>query len=103
MGLHVEHTDSDDIHPSSGEVFTHVRVVMVTTVSGSLLVFNLLLIGALAKTNFTNHVGHGQVLVGLTPVAGTCNLVDALALFWWTNHPLSLKQAISESRSCAAS
>ena len=48
---------------------------MVTTVSGSLFVFNPLVIGALAKTNFTYHVGHGQVLVGLTPIVGTCNLV----------------------------
>ena len=39
-------------------------------------VLDLLLIGALTKTNFTDHVGHGQVLLGLTPVVGTCNLVD---------------------------
>ena len=86
MGLHVEHTDSDDIHSSSGEVFTHVRVVIATTVSGSLFVFNLLLTGALVKTNFTDHVGHGQVLAGLTPVVGTCNLVDVCTAEVATNH-----------------
>ena len=76
MGLHVEHADPNNVHSSSSEVFAHVCVVVVTLVSRSLLLVELLLAGALAKTNFTKHVGEGQVLVGNTPHVGACNLVD---------------------------
>ena len=72
----MENTDSDHVHSSPGEVFTHVRVVVVPKVSGSLLVLNLLLIWALTKAHFTDHVGHGQELVGLHPVLETRNLVN---------------------------
>ena len=82
----MRNTDSDDVHSSSSEVFAHVRVVVVTKVSGSLFGLDLLLVGAFTKTNFTDHVGHGQVFVGLTPVAGTRNLVDVCPNEVATNH-----------------
>ena len=63
MGLHVKNADPHDVHSSSGEVFAHVGVVVVLKVSRSILLFDLLLTRALAKTNFTKHVGERQVFV----------------------------------------
>ena len=75
-----------DVHSSSSEVFAHVRVVLVTKVSGSLFGLDFFLVWALTQTNFTDHVGHGQILVGFTPVVGTCNLVDVCPNEVATNH-----------------
>ena len=72
----MEHADSNDVHSSSSEVFAHVGVVVVPKVPRSLLLFDLLLTGALAKTNFTKHVGERQVFVGCTLHVGARNLVD---------------------------
>ena len=76
MGLHVKHADSHDIHSGSSEVFAHVGVVVVPKVSRSILLFDLLLTGALAKTNFTKHVGDRQVFVCCSLHVGARNLVD---------------------------
>ena len=72
----MEHADSNDIHSSSSEVFTHVGVVVVPKVSRSILLFDLLLTGALAKTNFKKHLGDRQVFVRCTLHVGARNLVD---------------------------
>ena len=68
--------DPHDVHSSSGEVFAHVGVVVVLKVSRSVLLFNLLQARALAKTNFTKHVGERQVLVRWSFHGGARNLVD---------------------------
>ena len=67
MGLHVENADPHDVHSSSGEVFAHVGVVVVLKVSRSILLFDLLLTRALAKTNFTEHVGEASVCSLISP------------------------------------
>ena len=72
----MKNANSDHVHASSGEVFAHGRVVIGTTLSGSLVVLNLLLIWVLTKADFTDHVKHGQELMGLHLVVGTRNLVD---------------------------